>query len=349
MCLALLGGLGWGYYRVIIPLRRLSKQAEALTEGHLEALERPCGGIEAIDTLRRSMSGMVGHVRRAQEEHHAYTHALTHAQEAERARIARELHDDTIQSLIAVAQRIDMSHHWLDSAPEQASTTLQTTRQQVVEVINGLRNLIADLRPPALAELGLIPALQMQADKVPGLAVKIVAQGTAHRLGEAQDLTLFRCAQEALNNARAHGQATTATITVDYECHDLTMRIQDNGRGFVAPEHLRDLAARGHYGLLGIQERAESLNGSLTIDSAPGRGATLTIRIPQNCAVQPDHTVQDPVCSAYIEPQQAYGSVEYGGHQYFFCCPVCQGAFQKNPTMYLQTGNGAPSLATMLQ
>jgi signal transduction histidine kinase/YHS domain-containing protein len=330
----------WCWLRVIRPLRQLALKATDLTRGNLEALEQPCGGISEIDSLRRSMAGMVGHVRRAQEQSRSYADVLTQAQEAERARLARELHDDTVQSLVAVAQGIDLSRNWLDTAPEKVPASLQATRQQVVDTVISLRDLIGDLRPPALAELGLVAALTLEAKKADGMVVTVAVEGTEHRLDEARELTLFRCAQQALNNARTHGHATRATVLVSYGCEDTSVTITDDGQGFVTPDSLDDLAERGHYGLLGIRERVQSLHGEAQIISSPDRGTSVTVRVPQVCADQPEHTVRDPVCSAYIEPQQAYGSVEYKGQRYYFCCPVCQGAFQKNPEMYLQSDSG---------
>jgi signal transduction histidine kinase/YHS domain-containing protein len=337
LCILLIASNAWFLWRVMRPLKRLSLQAVDLTTGNLEALEQPCGGIDEIDSLRRSMAGMVGHVRRAQEQSHVYTNVLTRAQEAERTRIARELHDDTIQSLVAVAQSIEMSGNWLGESSEQAATMLQATRQQVVETINDLRNLIADLRPPALEELGLIPALKMQAEKIPDLTVKVTVEGAEHRLDDLRELTLFRCAQESLNNAHLHSQASEVEVLVNYGCHGVALTVIDNGIGFTPPDTLDDLVTAGHYGLMGMQERVQALDGQMTINSAVGNGTTITLQLPQDCKPQPEKTVRDPVCSAVIEPQQAYGSVEHDGVRHYFCCPVCQGAFQKNPQMYLQS------------
>lgn len=322
------------FLRVLRPLRRLVAQAESITKGNLDALEQPCGGTRELESLRRAMAGMVGHLRRVQEQTHTYADVLTHAQESERARIARELHDDTIQSLVAVAQNIEMAQLWNCDAPEQTADMLRVARLQVIETIRGLRNLIGDLRPPALDELGLIAALKMQAEKIDGLVVQITVQGDERRLDAAQELALFRCAQEALANARGHGHATAAQVRVVYHCHGVGLTITDNGAGFDPPGTLDDLAEGGHYGLIGIQERVQSLGGTMQIARAE-TGMRLDLSLPQDCAPQPEDTVRDPVCSAFIQPQQAYGSTEYNGERYYFCCPVCQGAFQNDPQMYL--------------
>ena len=327
----------WLIVRVLHPLRRLTNQLVGLTEGDLAALQQPCGGIREIEALRRSMDGMVGHVRRAQEQSRTYADVLTNGQEAERARIARELHDDTTQSLIAISQSIDLARNWITSNPARASEILQAARQQAVETIEALRCLIADLRPPALEELGLVAALEMQADKTNDLSVSVKVEGVERRLGETHELVLFRCAQEALTNTRRHGQATQVDITVAYRPEGTYLMVNDNGSGFEIPTHLNDLAINGHYGLLGIQERIQHLNGAISISSDRGNGTTLQVCLPNELYQQPPHVVRDPVCSAVIEPHQAYGSAEHKGERYYFCCPVCQGAFQRDPETYLQT------------
>ncbi len=325
----------WFFVRVLRPIQRLSLQASQLSHGELDSFDRQCGGISEIQTLRRAMSGMVGHVRRAQEQSRAYAEQLADGQENERKRIARELHDDAVQSTIAVTQGIDMAKNWVKTEPDRAVQMLQSVREQAVEIVTGLRNLIGDLRPPALEELGLIPALKMQLDTVKQAEVKLTTSGEPRRLAEAQELALFRVVQEALRNITRHSQANHIQVAVDYQPHGISLQIQDDGCGFRLPPHLGDMALQHHYGLVGIQERVNSLDGRFRIESQIGQGTTLNVYLPTTAQNQPDDRVRDPVCSALIEPQQAYGSVIYQDKTYYFCCPVCQGAFQKDPDVYL--------------
>jgi signal transduction histidine kinase/YHS domain-containing protein len=329
----------WLIVRVLRPLQRLSAQAANLAQGNFVSLEQPCGGVPEIDALRRSMVGMVGHVRRAQEQSHTYADILTNGQESERARISHELHDDTIQSLVAISQSIDIARNWLQSDPTRAADLLQSARQQAVDTVTALRNLIADLRPPALEELGLVAALKMQAGKIDDLSVVVEVEGVERRLDETHELTLFRCAQEALANAKRHGHATQVTLGVAYRPDGIHLSVSDNGHGFKLPNALDGFAADGHYGLLGIKERVQHLQGMVHVTSDAGRGTTLAVCIPEDATHQPPHTVRDPVCSACLEPQQAYGSTEYNRQRYYFCCPVCQGSFQCDPELYLQPQN----------
>jgi two-component system sensor histidine kinase UhpB len=327
----------WFFVRVLRPIQQLSLQATQLSQGELDSFERQCGGIPEIRDLRRAMSGMVGHVRRAQEQSRAYAEQLADGQEHERKRIARELHDDAIQAMIAITQSIDMAKTWVKNDPDRAVQMLQLAREQAVESVTGLRNLIGDLRPPALEELGLIPALEMQLERIQQTEVQLTTRGDPRRLGETRELTLFRAAQEALRNSLRHGEARHIQIMVDYQPQGVSLQIHDDGHGFRPPAQLGDLAFQKHYGLLGIQERVSSLGGSLQVDSQIGKGAILTVFLPSTIQNQPDDRARDPVCSALIEPQQAYGSVKHQGIMYYFCCPVCQGAFQKDPDTYTQS------------
>ncbi len=336
----------WFFVRVLKPIQTLSLQAEALTQGEFESFEHQCGGIPEVQGLQRAMSGMVGHVRRAQEQNRAYAEQLADGQEHERKRIARELHDDTIQSTIAVTQGIDMAKNWIPTDPTRALQMLQFAREQAVEVVTNLRNLIGGLRPPALEELGLVAALEMQLDLLTQVTVKQTTQGDSRRLDEPQELALFRVAQEALRNITHHSKAAHVYVDVNYLSDGVLLTIQDDGCGFKPPSNLGDLAFENHYGLLGIQERVTNLGGWLEIDSKVGNGTTLRVYIPTIPHDQPEDLVHDPVCSALIEPHRAFDSVVYQGSTYYFCCPVCQGAFQKDPDLYLgskQTTTAQPA------
>lgn len=182
----------WVIWRVLRPVRRLAMSAERLAQGDMTALEQQCGGIREIADLRQSMASMAGHVQRAQVEGLTYRHALTDGQEAERARIAHELHDDTVQSLVAIAQSIELATTWLETDPARARMMLTMARTQAVENVENLRRLIADLRPPALEELGIVAALEMLADDTHKAHVEVQITGNARRIDAAHELTLFR-------------------------------------------------------------------------------------------------------------------------------------------------------------
>ena len=336
LCILLLVGSNlWFFLRVLRPLRNLALQAEQIRQGDFDALKYDCGGIPEIGALQRAMAGMTGHVRRSQEQRHAYTDRLAEGQESERKRIAHELHDETLQSLIAVNQSIDLARGWIQTDPARAAKMLQLAREQVLESATGLRSLIGGLRPPALEELGLVAALEMETKKITDLSVAISVEGVQRRLDEAHELALFRAAQELLTNVRRHSRAHEVKVRVRYRPDGIALRVSDDGCGFSPPPQLDDLASHYHYGLIGLQERLHNLGGSVRIDSGSGQGTTVEVFLPTKESIQPDRLVRDPVCSAVLEPQQAYSSLKYEGETYYFCCPVCQGAFQKDPELYL--------------
>jgi signal transduction histidine kinase/YHS domain-containing protein len=332
-----LGANLWLVWRLLLPLRRLSNQTLQLAQGDLSALQQPSTEFGEIERLRRTMASMARHVRRTQEDELKYRHSLTEGQEAERARIARELHDETVQSLIAIGQSIDMAVKWQTENPTRSAEILKMARQQSVNSVEGLRRLIANLRPPALEELGVVAALRMVAESEPELDIVVNVLGSQRRLPEEYELTLFRIVQEAIRNAQRHGQAKHIQIELDYRPNEVALQIQDDGVGFDVNEGLDCFNLQGRYGLLGIQERAQHLQGKVDMTSKLNQGTRVTVVLPLNDSSQPAHSVHDPVCGAAIQPHQAYGSTEYQGERYYFCCPVCQGAFQRDPQLYLVT------------
>ncbi|HEX2622806.1 MAG TPA: histidine kinase [Phototrophicaceae bacterium] len=341
----LIVGNVWLFIRVLRPLYLLTRQAAALERGQLEAFEQPIQGIREIEQLRRSMAGMVGHVRRAQAQSRAYADALADGQEVERSRLAHELHDDTVQAVIAIAQGIDLAQQWITHDPDKSRTMLQITRTQAADTVIALRNLIGNLRPPALEELGLVAAIKMLATGEHDMKVELKIEGIERRLSAGQELALFRSIQEALTNARRHGQATLVKVILEYQPQGVRVTISDNGQGIdLMPQDVGMLALDGHYGLIGIRERVRQTGGSFQIQSQFKQGTTLILYVPSDRRLSTDEIemtdiVRDPVCSAVITPEQAYGSLEYQGERYYFCCPVCQGAFQRDPELYLKESN----------
>jgi PAS domain S-box-containing protein len=221
--------------------------------------------------------------KRMRENLRFYLEEVTKAQEEERKRIARELHDDTVQSLIVLSRQLDDLTSDRAMVSEEARLRLENLWQQTNNAINNVRRLSQDLRPPTLDRLGLLPALNWLASNVEeysGIAVKVQLLGIERRLPEEVELLLFRITQEALRNVWRHSQATEAAVIVEFSERELRITIKDNGRGFDIPDSIGDLARTGKLGLVGMQERAKLLGGDISIESKPGEGTTLTIRVP---------------------------------------------------------------------
>jgi len=221
--------------------------------------------------------------KRMRDNLNFYLAEVTKAQEEERNRIARELHDDTIQALVVLSRQLDDIASDVGGLYEAERANLDNLRQQANTIIEGLRRLSQDLRPPILDRLGLIPALEWLASdvsKYSGIEVNTHLLGTERRLPKESELMLFRIAQEALRNAWRHSEATSADLVVEFDVGAVRMTVKDNGKGFILPQSVSDLTRSGKLGLAGMRERALLLGGDMSIESEPGRGTTITVEAP---------------------------------------------------------------------
>ena len=226
--------------------------------------------------------------RKMHENLQFYIQQITRAQEEERLRISRELHDSTAQSLIAVLHQLEKyllgSKHLLLSD----SRFLCVIVEQVKGILQEVRHFSRDLRPSILDDLGLIPSLEWyleELNRIHGLNIDFLVRGHKFRLLPEVEVTLFRLVQEALRNVIRHATATSASVFIQFTGQEITITVQDNGRGFVC-EPIGDLLRHGKLGLAGMHERAKLLGGSIEIDSAKGKGTTLFITIPTTNVIQ---------------------------------------------------------------
>ena len=172
---------------------------------------------------------------------------------------------------------------------EPAPRDLEQARELTRNAIAGIRRFVQDLRPPALDHLGLVAALEGLADDMTareGIRAELVVEGVPQRPAPEAEMALFRIAQEALNNVRRHANASRALIRLTFHPGAVQMTISDDGCGFAAPQRIGDLATTGRLGLIGMYERARTLGGELSIQAEPGRGTTVTARLP----VQPERS-----------------------------------------------------------
>ena len=221
--------------------------------------------------------------KRLQENLHYYLREVTKAQEEERKRISRELHDETIQSLVVLSRRLDMMASSSKGMTEESRLQTDELREQVNETIQSIRRLSQALRPAALDRLGLLPAIEWlaaDAAKYSGTSTSVKVIGMERRLPEEVELVLFRVTQEALRNVWRHSQATKAEITVQFDEHRTCVTIADNGKGFKLSRSMNELARDGKLGLAGMQERAALLNGTVSVESEPGKGTRVIVDVP---------------------------------------------------------------------
>ncbi|MBN8579218.1 MAG: hypothetical protein J0L96_01010 [Anaerolineae bacterium] len=277
--LALLA-LWFGARQIVQPLQKLESKAAALAWGDFEAIQESVGGISEVQHLQMELIEMSRKVQSAQEGLHDYIGAITSAQEEERMRLARELHDDTIQAVIALKQRVQLAQKTVkDPTSKQSLKELETLSEQTVE---NLRRLTRALRPIYLEDLGLVTALEMLAREISqgnNLIVNFSKTGQERRLSHDAELSLYRIAQEALNNVVKHSNADKAELMIAFSSSTIQMEISDNGKGFVASKSPTEFAPNGHFGLLGIHERADLIGAKLEIESALGRGTKIKVRL----------------------------------------------------------------------
>ncbi|MBC7265267.1 MAG: sensor histidine kinase [Chloroflexi bacterium] len=203
---------------------------------------------------------------------------VTAAQEEERRRIARELHDGVGPTLASMNVRLRTARKLLQQDPELAAEEMEELAELAQTNIQDIRRLIYDLRPAALDELGLVPALRehlARCQQEHGLTIEFTAD-EGERLPAAVETALFRIAQEALANVVKHAQAHRVEVTLVRDEGAVTLRVADDGLGFdpLAPR------AGTHLGLWSMRERVEQLGGRFEVESTAGRGTTVRVIIP---------------------------------------------------------------------
>jgi len=221
--------------------------------------------------------------KRLQENLRFYLHQVTKAQEEERKRIARELHDDTAQELVALSRQLDSFISGPGKLSKQDLQLLEGLQAQVDKILEGVRRFSQDLRPSVIDDLGLLPALEWlisDLEKHFGITIGMAVLGAERRFSPEVELILFRVAQEALRNVWKHSEASRAWATLEFGHGKTTLSIRDNGKGFEVPQNTADLANVGKLGLAGMEERVRLVGGKLTLESELGKGTTVTVEVP---------------------------------------------------------------------
>jgi len=241
-----------------------------ITEGEVRGFQHIARDITAEKQLQDNMRYYVQEVIRAQED--------------ERKRVARELHDEVSPALLLLIQRIDaISSNTRLKLSDVMKQKMEDLRVQTVEALESTRRIAQDLRPRILDDLGLIPALEWMGDnliKKHGIEARVAVAGREQLLSGEVQLLLFRIVQEALNNVRKHSDASQVDITVNFGQEKTTVSVADNGKGFTLPDRVSDLAAGGKLGLAGMRERAQLIGGNVTMKSEPGHGTVVTVEVP---------------------------------------------------------------------
>jgi len=265
------------------PILNLKQAAQAVGKGDFNQYVRPWAGDE-IGELSQAFNTMTADLAQADRERKEREQLRTRlleqvitAQEEERKRIARELHDETGQSLTSLMVRLQTMNQQCP-VPE-LKPQMEEVRQLIAQTLDGVHNLAVELRPSVLDDLGLEAALQRQIQDYRRrfhLDIDFVAVGLDERLPPAAETTLYRIVQEGLTNIARHAQARTASILLERRNGRVRVIIEDDGQGFA----LQQAVGSGRLGLYGMRERAELLDGTFTIESEPGQGTSIFVEVP---------------------------------------------------------------------
>lgn len=276
-------GLWFAARQVVVPLRTLQLQSHRLAAGDFAAIEEKVGGVREIQELQHSMTVMALRIQSTQQSLRRYIGKVTSAQEEERRRLAQDLHDETIQDLIALDQKVQLLARSLHGEKGAKRAGLEAIHREAREAIQRVRRLSRALRPAYLDELGLLPALEALASDVGsslGIPVHVRINGSPRQLSRDADLALYRIVQEALANIARHAAAHHAWVTLRYRREELWVRVRDDGAGFTPPTETGDLSRTGHFGLIGMRERAQFIGAHIEWHSLPGKGTRVTLHLP---------------------------------------------------------------------
>jgi len=222
--------------------------------------------------------------KHSEERIHRLTQQLIRAQEVERQRLAYDLHDSIGQELSTIKIGLDTLTDYPADAPSLVAKRVSQLSKTLQGTIEALRNLAYDLRPAFLDQLGLVEALQEYCDeysKRQGIAVEFVTAGVAGlRLDPDTRITLYRLAQESLNNVKKHAAASKVTIRLVASFPNIILRIEDNGHGFDVSERMNAGRDERCMGLQGMRERVALLGGTIRIESRPMEGTRIRIEVP---------------------------------------------------------------------
>lgn len=274
--------LAWGAAQSVRrPIQRLTMDAQRIARGDLREPIAPAG-VDEIGQLAQSLERM----RRSLAQDELLGRLLKKviaAQEEERKRLARELHDETSQQLTALGIQIDMIGRAVPTASAAATARLDEAKSLVGRMIDDLHRVIYDLRPSMLDDLGLLPAIHWYAERrlmSRGITVQFEFPDGPIDLSPEARIAVFRVVQEALSNVERHAKAETVLVACDIKGDQLTIEVEDDGVGF-DPEEMKQPRESGQgLGLLGMRERLSLVGGSCTIESQAGQGTRIVVQVP---------------------------------------------------------------------
>jgi two-component system sensor histidine kinase UhpB len=258
------------------PLEQLIERVEAIDPAQPSDFEPPTARGAAAQEVDRLAASFRRLLARVEAEQRRSGRLVLKAQEEERRRLARDLHDEVNQALTAILLRLQALSQ---AAPPDLSDELGEVKKLVNQAMSELLQLARQLRPTALDDHGLLPALATHVRRFAaqtGIEADLRTAGETSSLAPDQEIAIYRVAQEALANVARHAGASRVEVDLDADAAGLELRVRDDGRGFDAGGS----NPSGGLGLDGMAERARLVGGELTIDSRPGAGTELVMRVP---------------------------------------------------------------------
>lgn len=221
------------------------------------------------------------HFTERERERQAYIGKLVEAEENERLRIAQEIHDDTLQTLMVVANKADSLASSTGDETQAAGNLW--IKNEVVQTMEDLRRLSMNLRPSILDNFGLVSGIRWlvnNSNAQPGCRIEVSIVGEERPMSNLAQLTVFRVVQEALHNIQRHARAHKGVVVVEFREPGVRLEIADDGTGFEPPERLTALVNEGKLGMIGIEQRVLSAGGTLDVTSGLGSGTRLVVEVP---------------------------------------------------------------------
>ncbi len=264
-------------------LRRERDDLELRLRNLKDTLQRAEGLVAqvgaALGFLGDHMESMVTQIESLQQRQ-ALAAKIIQAQEEERRRVAREIHDGPAQAMANVVFRAEVCERLLDGDVARARAELKDLQEQIRYVLKETRKIIFGLRPMTLDDLGLVPTLRRVLDTMQeraGIIAEIKVTGEEKRLSSHLEVGIFRTLQEALTNVEKHAKASTVLVRLDYRAAVIAAQVEDDGQGF---DPNADRSRTESFGLMGMQERISLLGGDFSVRSHIGKGTKVLVKVP---------------------------------------------------------------------
>ncbi|WP_338449537.1 sensor histidine kinase [Niallia oryzisoli] len=264
-------------------LRARRDDLERRLSGLAETIQRAESLVSQITVVMNYLSSdlkQIGEVLEDAKQKQDFGLKIIEAQEEERKRLSREIHDGPAQMMANVMMRSDLIEKiYRERGAEEAIMEIRNLKKMVRDALYEVRHIIYDLRPMALDDLGLVPTLKKYLQTIEeyfnGTNIRFMYIGEARRLPANYEVALFRLIQESVQNAMKHAEASEVVVKLEFQRDFLTVIVRDNGKGFDVNQKKPN-----SFGLIGMRERVELLEGELSLDSKPGKGTIVIIQVP---------------------------------------------------------------------